>query len=274
MGNPLMDDNGGPSPINRVLIALDAPLQDLDLLEMAISLAANRQVELVTLFIEDQDLFHLASLPFAQEIDRVSARERKLDSFQIARTFRAQAQEIGRALERLTKQPRVSHSLKVVRGRYMSEVLSAVTGMEVVFLRKEIGSYKKRFRSLPPEVTTTPVRQSRKHNAVWTIFNGSAGSCRALITASDIARAENRDLVMVLRAPAVELRQQAQTLLKDRAVSVLYTFVPEADDDGLVRLLDNSACGLVVMHRNGTPRSEVLTGLFLRALECPVVLVP
>jgi hypothetical protein len=79
---------------------------------------------------------------------------------------------------------------------------------------------------------------------------------------------------MVLRAPAVELRQQAQTLLKDRAVSVLYTFVPEADDDGLVRLLDNSACGLVVMHRNGTPRSEVLTGLFLRALECPVVLVP
>ena len=150
-----MVDNGRGLTINRVLIALDAPLQDQELLQIAISLAATRQVELVTLFIEDQDLFHLASLPFAQEIDRTSARERKLDSFQVARTFRAQAEEIGRTLERLTRQPRVSHSLKIVRGRYMSEVLSAVTGMDVVFLRKEIGNYKKRFRNRPFDALVT-----------------------------------------------------------------------------------------------------------------------
>lgn len=273
-----MNDKDGRSSINRVLIALDAPLQNLDLLEMAISLAATRQVELVTLFIEDQNLFHLASLPFAQEIDRVSARERKLDSIQVARTLHAQAQEIGRALERLTKQSRVSHSLKIVRGSYLSEVLSAVTGMEVVFLRKELGSYKKRSRSRPTDEMIVHSRSPHKHNAVWIIFSGSAGSCRALITARDIALAENRDLVIVLHTStadaAAQLRQQAQTLFMDRAVNALFSFVPESDDDGLVRLLDASGCGLVVIHRNGGTRFEVLTGLFLRDLECPVVLVP
>ena len=273
-----MNEENHQSPINRILIALDAPLQDLELLEMAISLAAHRQVELVTLFIEDLDLFHLASLPFAQEIDRHSAKERKLDSLQIARTLRAQAREIATVLERLTKQPQVSHSLKVVRGKYMSEVLSAVTGMDVVILHKEIGSYKKRLRNRPEVVMPGHVRTAHKHNAVWVIYSGSAGGDRALLTACDIALAENRDLVIMLQGVTTEvagkLRQRADAILTNRSVKVLYTLVPEANDEGLVRLLENSACGLVVMHRNGSPRSEKLTSLFLRELECPVVLVP
>lgn len=273
-----MNEENHKSPINRVLIALDAPLQDLNLLEMAISLAATRQVELVALFIEDQDLFHLASLPFALEIDRNSAKERKLDSLQIARSLRAQAREIASVLDRLTKQPRVSHSLKIVRGKYMSEVLSALTGMEVLFLHREIGSYKKRLPGRPAVVMPGYFRPAHRHNAVWTIYGGSAGSGRALLTACDIAMAENRDLVALLYGSnsdsAGDLRQQAESLLLNRNIKVLYTFVSETDDQALVRLLDNSACGLVVMHRNGSPRSEKLTGLFLRELECPVVLVP
>ena len=273
-----MNDENYQGPINRVVIALDAPLQDLDLLEMAIALAANRQVELVALFIEDQNLFHLASLPFAQEIDRNSAKERKLDSLQITRTLQAQAREIANVLDQLTKQPRVSHSMKIVRGKYMSEVLSALTGMEVLFLNREIGNYKKRLRSLPAAVIPGHVSLVHKHNAVWTIYSGSTGSGRALLTACDIALAEDRDLVILLYGTnadsAGELRQQAESLLLNRNIKVLFTFVSEIDDQALVRLLENRACGLVVMHRNGSPRSEKLTGLFLRELECPVVLVP
>jgi len=272
-----MDDNSERSTINRVLLALDAPLRDLELLQIAVALAADRKIELVTLFIEDQELFHLASLPFAQEIDRVSARERKLDSFQIARTFRAQAREIGRTLERMTQQPRVSHTLKIVRGRYMSEVLSAVTGMDVVFLRKEIGFYKKRYRNRPADVMTTHAHPSGKHNAVWALFNGTMGAGRTLITACDIALADHRDLVIVLRTQAeaaANMRQQADILLRDRAVKALYALAPESENEMLVRLLETGACGLVVMPRNGGPGFEALTRMFLRELECPIVLVP
>lgn len=273
-----MDNSEQGATINRVLIVLDAPLQDQGLLELAVALAANRRVELVTLFIEDQELFHLASLPFSQEIDRVSARVRKLDSLQITRTLRAQALEIGKTLERLTRQPGVSHSLKIVRGRYMNAVLSAVTGMEVVFLRKEIGNYKIRRRGQPFDMMTAQPRAPGKHNAVWIIFDGTAGSRRALLTARDIAQADNRDLVIVVRAPdanaAAELRRQADPLIRDQALQALYTFVPETDDEVLVRQLENGACGLLVMHRAAEPVSEALTGLLLRELECPLVLVP
>jgi hypothetical protein len=272
-----MNDKTRKSPISRVLIVLDAPLQKLDMLETAISLAANRQVELAALFIEDQNLFHLASLPFAQEIDRTSARERKLDSILVARTLRSQAHAISLELDRLAKRFRINHSLKIVRGSYLSTVLSAMTGMDVVFLSKEIGSYKKRFRTQPADVLRTTVRLARKHNAVWVIYNGSTGSNRALSTAHDIALAENRDLVILLHAPteddAVKLRQQSDLLLKDRAVKTLYTFFPGSDDNSLIRLLLNSECGLIVIHRNGEHRSDTLTSLFLRELECPVVLV-
>lgn len=272
-----MNDDGAGSTINRVLLALDAPLRDPELLQIAVALAANRKIELVTLFIEDQELFHLASLPFTQEIDRVSARERKLDSFQIARTFRVQAREIGRALERMTQQPRVNHTLKIVRGLYMNEVHSALTGMDVVFLRREIGTYKKRFMNRPSDVLAARGHTPGKHNAVWIIYNGTAGSERALSTACDIVLADNRDLVIVLHtvaAAAADMRRQAETLLRDRAIKALYAIAPESEDEVLVRMLDTAACGLVVMQVNGGARSEALTSLFLRQLECPLALVP
>ena len=269
---------GQISTIKRVLIALDAPLEDQQLLEIAIALAAARQVELVTLFIEDQELFHLAALPFAQEIDRTSARERKLDALQVARTLRSQARDLGRMLERLTRQPRVSHSLRIVRGAYMNTVLSAVTGMDVVFLRKEIGSYKQRPRGRPFDWMAPVTRQQGKHKAVWTLFNGSAGCARALLTACEIAHADQRDLVIVLQAAdsggAAELRRQADALVADQALKALYTFAPGTDDMALARLLDSGACGLVVMHRDTGSESDTLTRLLLRELECPLALVP
>ena len=51
--------------INRVLIALDTSTRDNHTLDTAARLAALRNVELITLFIEDLDLLYLAELPFA-----------------------------------------------------------------------------------------------------------------------------------------------------------------------------------------------------------------
>ncbi|MCK5669327.1 MAG: universal stress protein UspA, partial [Gammaproteobacteria bacterium] len=56
-------------PVSRVLIALDAMQENPGALETAIALAAQRQSELMMLFIEDMNLVNLAGLPFASEID-------------------------------------------------------------------------------------------------------------------------------------------------------------------------------------------------------------
>ena len=196
----------------------------------------------------------------------------------MARTLRAQAREISAELDRLSRQFRIRHSLKVVRGNYMNTVLSLTGGTDVVFMNKEIGNYKKRMRIQQADVMRAPVRLAQKHHAVWVIYAGSGGCNRALITAHDIALKENRDLIILLLAPTVDeariLRQQTDSLLQDTTVRILYTFSPDPDDDALIRQLENSVCGLIVIHRNGGSGSDRLTRLLLRELECPVVLVP
>ena len=59
--------------IRRILIALDASTHSLAALHAAAEMAANMQAELIGLFVEDENLLHLAGLPFAQEVRSSSA---------------------------------------------------------------------------------------------------------------------------------------------------------------------------------------------------------
>ena len=120
---------------SRVLVALESSLECLSALESAADLAADMRAELVALFIEDLDLFHLADLPFAREVDRTSGMTRRLDSLQMARALRAQAHEVRRTLTRATEQRHIRSSFRVVRGHFVVEAFSAAAEKDVLFLR-------------------------------------------------------------------------------------------------------------------------------------------
>jgi len=263
-------------PVSRVLIALDAMQENPGALETAIALAAHRQSELMMLFIEDMNLVNLAGLPFASEIDRISATERKLDSIQMTRTFRSQAQRLTRQLEQMTRQKNVSYSLKIVRGHYMQEALSAFEVMDVLFMSRTVGKYSKRIteQNLASQKPVSHYHVSS--NAVWLIYNDNPAIERAFTLASDIASATQRNLVVMIHGDEDRVSQVKQQISQygDRDFAINYfIFAPVIQEDAVIEVLRSRQCEMLVLPISPEGEEQRKADRFLEGLEIPVVVV-
>ena len=271
-----MNNTEDKKPPDRVLIALDAMQVNPAALETAIALAAHRQSELILLFIEDMNLVNLAGLPFASEIDRTSAAERKLDSTQMTRTFRSQTQRLTRQLDQMTQQKNMSYSFRTVRGHYMQEALSAFEIMDVLFMFRTVGEYSRH---------STEQKLSRQKpenhfqvaaNAVWLMYNDNPAIERAFSLASDIAEATQRNLVVMLHGGDDKLLQVKQQISEygDRGIAINYfCFAPELQEDALAEILHSRLCKMLVLPMRTEKAEQQKVDRFLERLGIPVVVV-
>lgn len=271
-----MTDTATNKQTRRVLIALDAMQDDLGALETAIALAAQRESELMMLFIEDMNLVNLAGLPFASEIDSSSVKERKLDSMQMTRSFRTQAQRLIRQLEQMTRQKNVSYSFRTVRGHYIQEALSAIDIMDVLFMCRTVGKYG---RHSSEQKLSRKKPASHHHvspNAIWLMYNDNAAFERGVALASDIAATAQRDLVVILNGDDEKLFEVKQQVSRygNQAIAINYfCFAHQLDEDELIELLRSRQCKMLVLPSDAEAAEQPKADRFLQRLGIPVVIV-
>ena len=259
---------------SRILVALDASPECASALAMAADWAAKWHTELEALFIEDVNLFHLADLPFTREIDRVFAEERELNSLRIARALRAQVAQIRRTLDALTAKGKVPYSLRVVRGHYVAEALSAATPMDILLFG--------RMRSAPKAA-------ARRLRAAWmdlggqksvgVIYSGRAGADRALALAEELAHTlDSRLIVFVLAADSAQAKRLQEQATKglERMNEPLVHFIhaPTKDPTTLVQAVRRAGCTLLVVSHEDPDTADSMTQALLEGVECPMVLAP
>jgi len=263
-------------PVSRMLIALDAMQEKPGALETAVALAAHRQSELMMLFIEDMNLVNLAGLPFASEIDRTSVTERKLDSIQMTRTFRSQTQRLSRQLEQMTRQKNVPYSLRIVRGHYLQEALSAFEVMDVLFMCRTVGKYGKRSTEQKLSSLKSESHYHATSNGVWLMYNDSPAIERAFAVASDIAAATQQNLVVMIHGDDDKVSQVKQQISKysDRAIAINYFIIsPEQQEDTVIELLHSRLCRMLVLPISTEEAEQQNADRFLERLGIPVVVV-
>lgn len=267
----MMSPAGKQLSINRVLVALDTSRRDNHTLDTAARLAALRNVELLTLFIEDQDLLHLAELPFASEIERASGTERKLDSLQMARAMRTEVQRLSRHLETITSQLRLRYSMRVVRGSYMVEAMAAAMETDILFLNRSVGKYRR--HSLARR--TTLFRRSTEYAApagtIWTWYQSTPGSEAALAVAAELAAEGNKRLVLLQRKGTPEPDANIQELIRQRRID--YSIRSGMDPGGLAEVLQGGRDSLLVVHAADLSNEDQLTTASLENLGYPVAVV-
>lgn len=258
----------------RILVALDSPRRGHQYLQMAASLAVRRNLELLALFVEDIDLFNLADLPFTSEVDRLSAIERQLDSASISQIMASQAQQLRRMLSEITRQQPLQASLKIVRGRYIKEALSAAGSLDVVIL----GGY--RGLSFRRHKLSANKASSKIQKPVWVLFDGTAVAKRALQVASDLAVSEPAKLNVVIPAAAkqdsTQLRKKTLEILRKSTLPQDYEILTLSDIVHLRDLIRGEAGSLVVIGRDNLEHLEEpfpSFSSFLDEMECGIVLV-
>jgi hypothetical protein len=103
------------APIERILVPLDAASELASAVDTAARLAARWQVPLHGLFVEDEDLLHLADLPFSRQASLGGAAE-KLTAEHVGQHFRRAALRAYAILAAAAERHGVKWSFETVRG--------------------------------------------------------------------------------------------------------------------------------------------------------------
>ncbi|HYE34008.1 universal stress protein [Methylocaldum sp.] len=249
------------APISeRVVVALNVLRHDMGMLELAAHLAARKQARLMAVYVEETNLINLAELPFAMEVDRICAAERKVDQLRLMRALRSRSEQVQQALYRLNESLQVDVSFKTVRGHFVSAVMSQIEQVDIVFLSRRCEAYRD---STTQKSSTCPI---------WVLFDGSRESERALQMAVELAELESSRLYIALPA---KTDAESETLKRQtlkccvQSASVRFVTVHPFDARNLLHSMRRTGCRLLVVKRQDGDLSRAIS----EAAACPVVLV-
>lgn len=140
MASPLNREDGTPGGENRdaeqprIVIGLDTSFVARETLALAARLAASVDARLKGVFVEDDNLIALASLPFAREIS-FSGDVRALDPERMLRAMKAQAESARRMLARIAAEAHVDWSFDVRRGRPLASLAAGASRDDTLVIR-------------------------------------------------------------------------------------------------------------------------------------------
>ena len=173
--------------LQRVVIALQAGQQQQELMQLALTLASTNQAELTALLVEDENLAQLMRLPFAQEVQRLSASVQALDNSAWDRRKRRQTEHIRQQLQQITQQHGLPTSLQITRGPYLTEVLRIAHTHDAIFLTGQ-------------HATRQILQRPTAPRPVWVLLDNSGQSLQALHIGLALCQSGRYQLRPVLEA--------------------------------------------------------------------------
>jgi hypothetical protein len=118
----------------RVVVILDASLENLVVLEILAWLPEALVQRLEVLFVEEEDLMRLAGFPFAREISFAGASARLLDVSAIERDLRMAAERARRTVKTAAQRRNLEWQFEVVRSRFARALAESASGGGLIAL--------------------------------------------------------------------------------------------------------------------------------------------
>ena len=281
-----MNENEPKLAIRRILVALDASTHSLAALNAAAEMAANMQAELIGLYVEDENLLHLAGLPFAHEVHSQSAESEPMDSDKMQQELKLQASQARRALEEAANRVNARWSFRVVRGQVTASVLAAALDADLLAMGRasrplvsgsRLGSTAREVSTSTNKSVLLMPRTGDLDYPVLVTYDGSKSSRQALGAAARLARSGGDKLNVLLLADTIEatepLKQEVTDWLERRSMTAGFHWLPQATTANLVEMVQTAEnCVLVLGGESRLVEAAAIQDL-LDKTDCPVMLV-
>jgi nucleotide-binding universal stress UspA family protein len=265
---------------------LDASTHSLAALKAAAELAASLHAELIGLFVEDENLLHLAGLPFAHEVRTPSAASEPIDSDKMEQDLHLQASQARYALEEAAERVNARWSFKVVRGQVTTAVLAEALKADLLAMGRVSRPLRRRSRLGSTALAASAEMQrsvllmphsGELNYPVLVTYDGSKAAKQALLAATRLAQASGDMLNVLLlyetEEEAETLQKEASEWLEDRGLTADYHHLPQATVTELARLVEAAEnCVLVLGGEDQLMRAESIQEL-LNKTDCPVMIV-
>ena len=281
-----MDENNQELHIRRILVALDASTHSLAALEAAAGLAASLQAELIGLFVEDENLVHLAGLPFAHEVRSPSAVRQPMSSDKMEQELRLQASQARRALKEAAERVQAKWRFQTVRGQVTASVLNAALEADLLAMgrvsrplssQSRLGSTARAVSVRTKGSVLLMQQGSDLSYPVLVTYDGTPAARQALATAERMAKASGDNLTVLLLGDSAEavspLREEVASWLGQQNLPARYHWLPQATVENLAAMIQaTDDCVLVLGGENPLLEADAIQEL-LDTTDCPVLLV-
>jgi nucleotide-binding universal stress UspA family protein len=271
------------SPLQRILVALNASPHSQAALDAAVRLAATFEAEVRGLFVEDETLLRTARLSFTKEVRAYTTSPRRLTDRRMQRTLRYQAEYAEHTLQYAAEQAEVEYDFDTVEGDVTRELLRAADEADLLVLgktsttssRRRLGSTSRTVLAEAP----TPVLVLREAVAarqpILTYYDGSDEAAATLGMAVQLARRDGPRPLTVLFPPEADadrLREEVRTRHGASDVPLRAHVLTPAETRRLSAFTQRNG-GLVVLPAGCTPLSHVSLKQFLYEIDRPLLLM-
>lgn len=246
--------------IERILVALDTSPASLSALQTAVELAARFQARLVGLFVEDINLLRVAQLPFAREVSLFSPGFRRLESRELERQLKVQAEQMRRAMARMAAAHHIDWDFRVTRGSVTMEVMTAGSEADLVILGKigrsfsaaqHMGSTVRMMVLQRQGLTLILQPGGRLTVPVVVFYDGSESGRTALETAGQLVKAEDGNLTVLVLADSKQearaLQVEALDRLQQFGLGADFRLLVQPTTAGILKLVQQETIGPLVI---------------------------
>lgn len=260
---------------SRVIVAIGSSATNPSALTAAAQLARVAHYELAALFVEDINLLRLAELPFAFEISADLARPRPLDTREVERGFKKEADALRDVLAHAGAALKLECTFDVVRGHPARVLFEAASERDLIVLP---GAAAKAPTHRPSAYivrnalhsAAAGVAAQRKQPVVAMLKAGPSAE-RVLAIAHELAAGEHAELVLLIAmqndTDCTLLTAAENWLAEHGAGARIYSL----DDSGYANVIDAvEATDARVLFWPGD--GEIAAPL-IEQIHCPLVVV-
>lgn len=272
--------------IQRILVALDASRSSLSALRNAVELAERLGAELIGLFVEDINLFRLAQLPLAWEMSIFSPAVRRLESMELERQLRVQAERMRAILQHACEERSIAWDFQVTRGPVAAELLTAGMNADLMILGKIGGSFPGTRRTgtitrmlvaRRPGMTLIFQEDSFFTLPVILLYDGTEAAEKAVDAACNLTKVHDGRLTVLISAGSREAARQMEITvmehLKIYQLGADFRLMVDRSLDGVARRIRMEGSGPLVIPCDPNISREDQLGTLIDEVSNPVLLV-
>lgn len=273
------------SPLQRILVALNASPHSQAALDAAVRLAMTFEAEVEGLFVEDETLLRAAQLPFAEEVRAYTTSPRGLTDQRMQRQLRYQAEYAERTLQRTAGRADVSYTFEVVQGDVTRELLDAAAEVDLLVLgktstpssRRQLGSTSQTALTDAPAPVLVLQETVSPQRPMLVYYDGGDAAQAALNVAAQLSRRSGPRPVTVL-LPADDgpetdrLRDEVHSQY-DHSEAQLSVHVLTPAESRRLSAFARRGGSLVILPAGCAPLSHVPLRQFLYEIDRPLLVM-
>ena len=237
----------------------------LNILQQLLGKAA--EANLHGVFIEDDELRHVAAFPFAKEICRLTLSIREIQDTRFDRTIALRLRSARSTVEALARRMGISHTFREARGSTVSLLRETVHSADITVFDPS--------RKLATGAISPALHGGRSPRRIVVVMDDSETGKEALLTAILLANGETHRVSNILRAESAAQLEALQTM----AANVLpgspnhLLLLPDHGIQQLVTTVIAERADMLVLGASEKLLKPEPLGLLLKQLECPICVV-